>query len=87
MASNERSVVYDAAFGFPHMAATSRMSTDRIFRIDSMIKLPTSRRDSNSTRGARQAEAGRADRQYRSDARSAQVLAGFNQTGSAPPMD
>jgi methyl acetate hydrolase len=42
MAANEQSVVYEGAFGFRDMAAASRMSTDTIFRIASMVKLLTS---------------------------------------------
>jgi hypothetical protein len=69
MAANEQSVVYEGAFGFPDAAAASRMSTDPIIRIASMVKLPTSRRA--PIRGARQAGAERASRQHRSDAQSA----------------
>jgi methyl acetate hydrolase len=42
MAANEQSVVYEGAFGFRDMAAASRMSTDTIFRVASMVKLLTS---------------------------------------------
>ena len=42
MAGSEQSVVYEGAFGFRDMAAGSRMSTDTIFRIASMVKLLTS---------------------------------------------
>src|ERR1700726_803485 len=42
MAANEQSVVYESAFGFRDMAAASRMSTDTVFRIASMVKLLTS---------------------------------------------
>jgi CubicO group peptidase (beta-lactamase class C family) len=42
MAANEQSVVYEGAFGFRDMAAASRMSTDAVFRIASMVKLLTS---------------------------------------------
>jgi methyl acetate hydrolase len=42
MAANEQSVVYEGAFGLRDMAAASRMSTDTIFRIASMVKLLTS---------------------------------------------
>jgi CubicO group peptidase (beta-lactamase class C family) len=42
MAANEQSVVYEGAFGFRDMATGSRMSTDTIFRIASMVKLLTS---------------------------------------------
>jgi methyl acetate hydrolase len=42
MAANEQSVVYEGAFGFRDMATASRMSTDTIFRIASMVKLLTS---------------------------------------------
>ncbi|MBI5263627.1 MAG: beta-lactamase family protein [Bradyrhizobium sp.] len=42
MAANERSVLYEGAFGFRNIATESRMSTDTIFRIASMVKLLTS---------------------------------------------
>jgi methyl acetate hydrolase len=42
MAANEQSVVYEGAFGFRDMATASRMSTDAVFRIASMVKLLTS---------------------------------------------
>jgi methyl acetate hydrolase len=42
MAANGSSVVYEGAFGFRDMAAASRMSTDTVFRIASMVKLLTS---------------------------------------------
>jgi len=42
MAANEQSVVYEGAFGYRDMAAASRMSTDTVFRIASMVKLLTS---------------------------------------------
>jgi methyl acetate hydrolase len=42
MAANGQSVVYKAAFGFRDMAMASRMSTDTVFRIASMVKLLTS---------------------------------------------
>jgi len=42
MAANERSLLYQGAFGFRDMAAASRMSIDTIFRIASMVKLLTS---------------------------------------------
>jgi len=42
MAANEQSVVYEGTFGFRDMAAGSRMSTDTVFRIASMVKLLTS---------------------------------------------
>ena len=42
MAANEQSVIYEGAFGFRDMTAASRMSTDTIFRIASMVKLLTS---------------------------------------------
>jgi CubicO group peptidase (beta-lactamase class C family) len=42
MAANEQSVVYEGAFGLRDMATASRMSTDTIFRIASMVKLLTS---------------------------------------------
>jgi methyl acetate hydrolase len=42
MAANEASVIYEGAFGFRSMAATTAMSTDTVFRIASMVKLLTS---------------------------------------------
>jgi methyl acetate hydrolase len=42
MAANEQSVVYEGAFGLRDMATASRMSTDTVFRIASMVKLLTS---------------------------------------------
>lgn len=42
MAANERSVLYEGAFGVRHGAGQARMSTDTIFRIASMVKLLTS---------------------------------------------
>ena len=42
MAANEQSVVYQGAFGFRDVAATTPMSSDTIFRIASMVKLLTS---------------------------------------------
>ena len=42
MAANQQSVIYEGAFGFRDMAKASRMSTDTIFRIASMVKLLTS---------------------------------------------
>lgn len=42
MAANERSVVYEGAFGARNMATAARMSTDTVFRIASMVKLLTS---------------------------------------------
>ena len=42
MAANEKSVVYEGAFGFRDMATGSRMSADTIFRVASMVKLLTS---------------------------------------------
>jgi methyl acetate hydrolase len=42
MAANGQSVVYQGAFGFRDMAMASRMSTDTVFRIASMVKLLTS---------------------------------------------
>jgi methyl acetate hydrolase len=42
MAANERSVVYEGAFGFRNMATATPMSSDTIFRIASMVKLLTS---------------------------------------------
>ena len=42
MAANEKSVIYEGAFGFRDMATGSHMSADTIFRIASMVKLLTS---------------------------------------------
>jgi methyl acetate hydrolase len=42
MAANGQSVVYKGAFGFRDIATASRMSTDTVFRIASMVKLLTS---------------------------------------------
>jgi CubicO group peptidase (beta-lactamase class C family) len=42
MAANEQSVVYEGTFGFRDMATGSRMSSDTVFRIASMVKLLTS---------------------------------------------
>jgi methyl acetate hydrolase len=42
MAANGQSVVYEGAFGFRNTATASRMSTDTVFRIASMVKLLTS---------------------------------------------
>jgi methyl acetate hydrolase len=42
MAANGQSVVYEGAFGYRDMATASRMSTDTVFRIASMVKLLTS---------------------------------------------
>jgi methyl acetate hydrolase len=42
MAANETSVVYQGAFGARNIAAATRMSTDTVFRIASMVKLLTS---------------------------------------------
>jgi methyl acetate hydrolase len=42
MAAHGQSVVYEGAFGFRDMATASRMSTDTVFRIASMVKLLTS---------------------------------------------
>src|ERR1700692_3115369 len=42
MAANEQSVVYEGAFGFRDMSTASRMSTDTVFRIASMVQLLTS---------------------------------------------
>ncbi len=42
MAANQQSVVYEGAFGLRDMATASRMSTDTVFRIASMVKLLTS---------------------------------------------
>jgi methyl acetate hydrolase len=42
MAANGQSVVYEGAFGFRDVATASRMSTDTVFRIASMVKLLTS---------------------------------------------
>jgi methyl acetate hydrolase len=42
MAANGKSVVYEGAFGFRDMASASRISTNTVFRIASMVKLLTS---------------------------------------------
>src|SRR5580692_7495686 len=42
MAANGQSVVFEGVFGFRDMATASRMSTDTVFRIASMVKLLTS---------------------------------------------
>jgi methyl acetate hydrolase len=42
MAANEQSVVYEGAFGVRDLATATRMSSDTIFRIASMVKLLTS---------------------------------------------
>ena len=42
MAATERSVVYQGAFGVRDMRTASKMSTDTVFRIASMVKLLTS---------------------------------------------
>lgn len=42
MAANQQSVLYEGAFGHRNMAAASRMTSDTIFRIASMVKLLTS---------------------------------------------
>jgi methyl acetate hydrolase len=42
MAASGQSVGYEGAFGFRNMATASRMSTDTVFRIASMVKLLTS---------------------------------------------
>jgi CubicO group peptidase (beta-lactamase class C family) len=42
MAANGQSVIYEGAFGFRNMATASRMSTDTVFRVASMVKLLTS---------------------------------------------
>ena len=42
MAANQQSVIYQGAFGFRDTAKASRMSSDTIFRIASMVKLLTS---------------------------------------------
>ncbi|QWG20752.1 beta-lactamase family protein [Bradyrhizobium sediminis] len=42
MAANERSVVYEGAFGTRNMATATPMSADTVFRIASMVKLLTS---------------------------------------------
>jgi methyl acetate hydrolase len=42
MAANEQSVVYGGAFGFRDVTTASRMSTDTVFRVASMVKLLTS---------------------------------------------
>ena len=42
MAANDRSVLYEGAFGARCQSAPKRMSTDTVFRIASMVKLLTS---------------------------------------------
>ena len=42
MAATERAVIYQGAFGVRRLGAPSKMSTDTIFRIASMVKLLTS---------------------------------------------
>jgi methyl acetate hydrolase len=42
MAANEKSVVYERAFGLRNVATTTSMSSDTVFRIASMVKLLTS---------------------------------------------
>ncbi|MGE5158547.1 MAG: serine hydrolase domain-containing protein [Gemmatimonas sp.] len=42
MAANERTVLYEGAFGVRNMADGARMSRDTVFRIASMVKLLTS---------------------------------------------
>jgi CubicO group peptidase (beta-lactamase class C family) len=42
MAATERSVIYEGAFGVRDISTASRMSTDTIFRVASMVKLLTS---------------------------------------------
>jgi methyl acetate hydrolase len=42
MAANVQSIIYEGVFGFRDMATASRMSTDTVFRIASMVKLLTS---------------------------------------------
>ena len=70
MAANEASVVYQGAFGVRSMAAATPMSIghDLPHRLDGQTA-DVGR--STATGGARQAEAGRAGRPYRSDARLA----------------
>src|ERR1700730_9063262 len=41
MAANDQSVLYQGAFGFRDLATASRMSTDTVFRIASMLQLLT----------------------------------------------
>src|SRR6478672_992143 len=80
MAANQQSVVYEGAFGFRDMAAGSRMSTDTVFRIASMVKLLTSIAALQLVeRGKLKLDepAGNIDPTLR----SAQVLAGFDARG------
>lgn len=42
MAANESGILYQGAFGFRNMATATRMSSDTVFRIASMVKLLTS---------------------------------------------
>jgi methyl acetate hydrolase len=80
MAANEQSVVYEGAFGFRDMATASRMSTDAVFRIASMVKLLTSVAALQLVeRGKLKLDepAGRIDPALG----SAQVLAGFDAKG------
>jgi CubicO group peptidase (beta-lactamase class C family) len=80
MAGSEQSVVYEGAFGFRDMAAGSRMSTDTVFRIASMVKLLTSVAALQLVeRGKLKLDepAGNIDPTLG----SAQVLAGFNAKG------
>jgi methyl acetate hydrolase len=80
MAANEQSVVYEGTFGFRDMAAGSRMSTDTVFRIASMVKLLTSIAALQLVeRGKLKLDepAGNIDPTLR----SAQVLAGFDARG------
>src|SRR6476620_3234940 len=80
MAANQQSVVYEGAFGFRDMATASRMSTDTVFRIASMVKLLTSVAAMQLVeRGKLKLDepAGRIDERLG----SAQVLAGFDARG------
>jgi CubicO group peptidase (beta-lactamase class C family) len=80
MAANEQSVVYEGTFGLRDMAAGSRMSTDTVFRIASMVKLLTSIAALQLVeRGKLKLDepAGNIDPTLR----SAQVLAGFDARG------
>lgn len=80
MAANRQSVIYQGAFGFRDIARASRMSTDTIFRIASMVKLLTSVAALQLVeRGKLMLDepAGNIDPELA----SVQVLAGFNSKG------
>src|ERR1700732_3067827 len=80
MPANQRSVIYEGAFGFRDMAKASRMSADTIFRIASMVKLLT------SVAALQLVEPGKLNREEPAGnidptLGSAQVLAGFDAKG------